>query len=196
MALRVVTAAATSAVLMFLWGFVFWGPVINATARLTAPLPPEAELDVIAPLRAADAPDGMYLYPGAVSDMRDEAAVNAWTNQVEEGPILHMAYRRQGVSPMDPAMFAQGLAHNFVISLLAAMLLAMVAHTLPSFASRAGLLALVSVIAALWTNVGSVIWWFHPPAYAAGQILYTVVGGLLMALATAAIVRPPGKPAG
>ena len=66
----------------------------------------------------------------------------------------------------------------------------MVAHALPSYASRVGVLLLVSLIAALWTNLGDVIWWFHTPQYAAGQIVYTVVAGLLMALATAAIVKP------
>ena len=58
----------------------------------------------------------------------------------------------------------------------------MVAHALPSYASRVGVLLLVSLIAALWTNLGDVIWWFHTPQYAAGQIVYTVVAGLLMAL--------------
>jgi hypothetical protein len=77
-----------------------------------------------------------------------------------------------------------------VIALLSAVLLAMVVHTLPSYASRVGLLTLASLIAALWTNVGNAVWWGHTPAYASGQVVYTLVAGLLMALATAALVRP------
>jgi hypothetical protein len=103
---------------------------------------------------------------------------------------MHMAYHRSGVSPMDPKMFAMGFGHGFVICLLAAILLATVVQGLPTYASRVGVLLLVTLIAALWTNVASVIWWFHPVEYAAGQIVYHVVGGLLMALATAAIIRP------
>ena len=190
MATRVITAALISAILMFFWGFVFWGPVLNMTARLMSPLPEEAELDVIAPLRANNVLDGMYLYPGAVADPTAKAAVDAWNKKVEEGPILHMAYHQQGISPMDPVMFAKGLAHSFVIALLSATLLATVVHGLPTYASRVGVLLLVSLIAAIWTNVGNVIWWFHTVEYAAGQIAYTVVAGLLMALATAAIVKP------
>jgi hypothetical protein len=190
MAMRVLAAAALSAVLMFVWGFVFWGPVLSMTAKLMSPLPAEAELDVIAPLRATNVPDGMYVYPGPVADMSDEEATAAWKKKIKDGPVLHMAYHQQGVSPMDPIMFAKGLAHSFVLSLLSAILLALVVHTLPSYASRVGVLLLVSVIAAIWTNVGDVIWWFHTPKYAAGQIAYAVVSGLLMALATAAIVRP------
>jgi len=194
MAVRVVAAAVVSAVLMFAWGFVFWGPVINAGYRLTDALSAETELDVLAPLRAAKTPDGMYVYPAPIPDMGDKAAQQAHNAKMEEGPVFHMAYRQAGVSPMDAMMFAQGLAHNFVIALLAAGLLATVVHGLPSYASRVGVLLLVSLIAAIWTNLGNVIWWFHTPKYAGGQILYTVVAGLLMALATASIVRPAPAP--
>jgi len=179
-----------SAALMFAWGFVYWGPVINATYRLTERLPAETELDVLAPLRAAKTPDGMYLYPPPLADMGDKAAEDAWKKKIKEGPRIHMAYRKSGVSPTEPRMFAQGLAHDFVIALLTGGLLAMVVHTLPSYASRVGLLSLVTIIAALWTNVGNLIWWFHTPAYVGGQIVYTVVSGMLMALVTAGIVRP------
>jgi hypothetical protein len=191
MAVRVIGAAALSALLMFFWGFVYWGPVLNMTARLMTPLPTEVELDILAPMRAAQLPDGMYVYPGPLADMSDEEAKDAWTKKIEIGPILHMAYHQEGVSPMEPIMYVKGLVHVFVIALLAAILLAMIVHTLPSYASRLGVLLLVSLIAAIWTNVGNVIWWAHTPAYCAGQIAYDLGAGLLMSLATAAIVRPP-----
>ena len=190
MALRIIAAAAVAAVLMFFWGFVYWGPVLNMTARLTDTLPETTELDVIAPLRSGRVPDGMYVYPGPLAEPRDEAAEKAWIAKLAEGPVFHLAYQQGGISPYDPVMLAKGLMHSFVIGLLMAILLATVAHGLPTYASRVGVLALVAVIAALWTNVGSVIWWGHPVGYAAGQIVYEAVGGLLMALATAAIVKP------
>jgi len=190
MAMRVIFAAILSAVLMFFWGFVFWGPVLNMTAKLMSPLAEGVELDVIAPLRGAQTPDGMYIYPGPLKGQGDQAAVDAWTKKVEAGPLVRLAYRQQGFSPTDPALYAQGFGHSFLIALLSGGLLAMVAHALPSYASRVGVLLLVSLIAALWTNLSDVIWWFHTPQYAAGQIVYTVVAGLLMALVTAAIVKP------
>jgi hypothetical protein len=191
MAVRVLAAAALSALLMFVWGFVFWGPVLNMTARLMTPLPTEVELDLLAPMRAAKLSDGMYVYPGPLADMSNEEAKDAWTKKIEIGPILHMAYHSEGVSPTEPMMYVKGLMHVFVIALLAAMLMVMVVHTLPSYASRVGFLFVVSLIAAIWTNVGNVIWWGHTPGYAAGQIAYDLGAGLLMALATAAIVRTP-----
>jgi hypothetical protein len=190
MAMRVIFAALISAILMFFWGFVFWGPVLNMTAKLMSPLAEDVELDVIAPLRGAQTPDGMYVYPGPLKGQGDKAAEEAWTKKVEAGPLVRLAYRKQGFSPTDPTLYAKGFGHSFLIALLSAGLLAMVVHALPSYASRVGVLLLVSLIAALWTNLSDVIWWFHTPQYAAGQIVYTVVSGLLMALATAAIVKP------
>jgi hypothetical protein len=190
MAVRVFTAAVLSAVLMFMWGFVYWGPVLNMTANLMAPLPADHELDVLAPLRSSKMPSGMYVYPGPLKDQGDEEAVAAWEAKIKEGPVFHMAYHAAGVSPMDPMMFAKGFAHQFVIALLAGILLATVVHGLPTYPSRVGVLVLVALIAAVWTNIGSVIWWFNTPKYAAGQMAYELVAGLLMALVTAAIIKP------
>jgi hypothetical protein len=190
MAIRVFTAALLSAVLMFFWGFVYWGPVLNMTGKIMSPLPADVELDVLAPLRSAKTLDGMYAYPGPLKDMNDEKTVADWEAKIKEGPIVHMSYHAGGVSPMDPAMMAKGFAHNFVVALLAAILLAVVAHGLLSYASRVGVLLLVALIAAIWTNVAHVIWWFDTPRYAAGQMIYEVVAGLVMALVTAAVVRP------
>lgn len=187
---RVMAAAAISAAAMFLWGFVYWGPVLNMTARLMKPLPADREMDILAPMRAGEMPTGMYAYPGPVANLHDDASQQEWEQKIKDGPIFHLAYSRSGTSPMDPVMFAKGLAHNFVIALLSGGLLAMVVHTLPSYASRAGLLMLVSLIAAIWTNVGAAIWWFHTPGYALGQMAYELGAGLAMALVTAAVVKP------
>lgn len=190
MAVRVLVSAALSALAMFAWGFVFWGPVLNMTGKLMKPLPTAAELDIVAPMRASqEMATGMYVYPGPV-DGGDQAAVDARDKKIVEGPIFHLAYSKTGTSPMDPVMFAKGLVHNFAVALLAAIVLALVATALPSYGGRVLILTLVSLIAAIWTNVGNVIWWFHTPTYCLGQAAYGLVAGVLMALITAAIIKP------
>jgi hypothetical protein len=188
MALRILLAAALSAVAMFVWGFLFWGPVLNMTGKLMKPLPADVELDVLAPMRSAQMASGMYVYPGPC-DRSDAAAVEVHDKKMVEGPILHLAYSGQGASPMDPKMFAKGLLHSFVVALLGAGLLARALPALPSYRSRVLALTLVSVIAAIWSNVGNVIWWFHPWSYGLGQVAYITGAGVLMALITSAIVR-------
>ena len=189
MILRVFTAAALSAIAMFFWGFVFWGPVLNMATRIMSPLPAEAELDVLAPLRARNTPTGMYVYPGPVVGT-DEAAAKNHDEKMLEGPILHLAYSAAGAKPMDPVMFAEGLLHNFILALLAGITLAVALPALPGYGQRALLLILVTLIGVLWTNVANSIWWFHTWEYCLGQIAYGLGAGLLMAAITAAIVKP------
>lgn len=191
MAIRVIGAAIASAVLMFAWGFVFWGPVFNATARIHEALPADAELDLLAPMRAAEMPSGMYVYPGPLADMGDPEAVDAWNKKLADGPLFQLAYQRGGASPMEPATMAKGLAHNFLIALLAGMLLATATPALSGYSSRVGFVVVLTLVGIVWTNVGDVIWWFHSIRYCLGHMLYEGVAGLLMALVTAAIVRTP-----
>lgn len=191
MPLRIIAAALVSAVLMFLWGFVFWGPVINATARLNDSLPAEEELNILAPMRASQLPTGMYVYPGPLADMNDAEAKAEWDKKLADGPVFHLAYQQQGASPMDAAMFVKGFAHNFVVALIAATLLALAAPALGGYTGRVGFLVLLTLLGVVWTNPTNVIWWFHTTNHALGHMLYEFVAGLLMALATAAIVRTP-----
>lgn len=189
MASRVLLAAVLSAVLMFVWGFVFWG-VLNVGGKLMQPLP--EELDVLAVLRRSNATSGMYVYPMPM-DMGDQEAKKVFDAKHLEGPILQMAYQAEGAAPMPPAKFAQGLGHYFAVALLTGCLLAMASHGLPSFGSRALFVLLLTLIAAVWGNVGDAVWWFHSPAYCLGNMAYSMGAGLAMALVMAAIVkRDPG----
>jgi hypothetical protein len=183
---RVTIAAALSATAMFVWGFAFWGPALNMTTRLMTPLPEAVELDVLAPLRGEQVPSGMYVYPGPADP--------AQSHKMIEGPIFHMAYTSTGVKPMDPTIFAKGWLHSFVLALLAGTVLSLVLTAATSYRRRVLLLVLVSLIASLWTNVGDAVWFLYPWHYVLGQVAYGLVAGLLMALITAAIVRPESPP--
>jgi hypothetical protein len=187
MAGRVLLASILAAVLMFAWGFVFWG-LLGVGTHLLQPLP--AELDVLAALRNSQAPSGMYVYP-MPADAKDEAAVAEFERKHLEGPLLQLAYRREGGPPMPPSIFAQGLGHYFAVALLTGCLLALAARGLPHFGGRLVFVLLVSLVAAIWGNVGDVVWWFHSPRYCVGNLAYTLGAGLAMGLVLAAIVRRP-----
>jgi hypothetical protein len=186
---RVLLASMVAAVLMFAWGFVFWG-LMGMSTQLAAPLP--AELDLLAVLRNSQAPSGMYIYPMLV-DPSEEQARTEWEKKHREGPLLQLAYRKEGGPPMPPSMFAQGLTHYFAVALLTSCLLALAARGLPHFGGRLVFVLLVSLVAAIWTNVGDVVWWFHSPLYCLGNMAYTMGAGLVMGLVVAAIVRRPAE---
>lgn len=185
MAGRVLVAAVLSAVLMFVWGFLFWG-VLDVGSKLMKPLP--AELDVLASLRKAGTASGMYVYPMPV-DPSDELANEVYSAKHLEGPILQLAYQAEGGPVMPPLMFAQGIGHYFAVALLTGCLLALAARGLPSFGSRVLFVLLLSLIAAVWGNVGDAVWWFHSREYCLGNMAFTMGAGLAMALVMAAIVR-------
>jgi hypothetical protein len=189
MAGRVLLASIVAAVLMFAWGFVFWG-LSGMSTKLAEPLP--AELDVLAALRNSQAPSGMYVYP-MPADPSDEEAQAEWENKHREGPLLQLAYRKEGGPPMPLSVFAQGLGHYFAVALLTSCLLALAAGGLPHFGGRLVFVLLVSLVAAIWTNVGDVVWWFHSPLYCLGNMAYTMGAGLVMGLVVAAIVRRPAE---
>lgn len=179
-----------AAVLMFVWGFLFWA-ILGVGDSLLKPLP--AELDVLAALRGSQTPSGMYVYPSPPADMNDQEAMAAFEAKHEEGPLLRMAYRAEGGPHMPPVKFAQGIGHYFGIALLSALLTALAAPALPTFGRRVGFVLLLSLIASVWTNVGDVVWWSHSLRYCLGNMAYGMGAGLLMGLAIAALVRAPTK---
>lgn len=189
MAGRIVLASVVSAILMFMWGFCFWG-LSGVGSSLMEPLP--AEDDVTAVFRSQRAPTGMYVYPMPV-DPSQEGAHAEWERKHEEGPIMQVAYRAEGGPAMSPAVLGKGLAHYFVVALLTSILLAIAVGRLPSYASRVGFVLLVGLISAVWANGGDAIWWFHSLRYSLGNSAYTLGAALVMALASAAIIKP--KPA-
>lgn len=185
MAKRVILAALLSAVLMFAWGFAFWG-LSGALDKTCGPLP--AELDVLASLRNSQAPSGMYVYPPPC-DSSDAEAMAEWEAKHEEGPLLRLAYVAEGGPPMPPIKWVLGLGHYFAVALLSGSLVALAGSSLPSFGRRLGFVLLLSLIAAVWTNVGDVLWWRHSVAYCLGNMAYELVAGLLMGLVIAAMVK-------
>ena len=182
---RILLAAVLAAILMFLWGFLFWG-VFNFGGLIMQPLP--AELDVLASLRQSGAPSGMYIYP-MPADMQEEGAAEEFDAKHREGPILQMAYQAEGTEPMPPAKLVQGLGHYFAVALLTGCLLGLAARALPGFGSRVIFVLLLSLLAAVWGNGGDAVWWFHSRAYCVGNVVYSMGAGLAMALVMAALVR-------
>lgn len=187
MAVRILVAAALSAVLMFLWGFVFWG-VLDVGSSVMEPLP--AELDVLASLRGSQAASGMYVYP-MPADAADPDAVAEFERKHQEGPLLQLAYVAEGGDPMPASMFVFGLAHYFLVSLLAGCMLAIAGNGLRTFGRRFAVLGLFALAASLWANAADAIWWFHPLDYCLGNGAYQLVAGLLMAVVVAALVKRP-----
>lgn len=188
MIIRVLLAAVLSAVLMFLWGAVYW-MVLGGAERTQAPLPPESQKAIVNAMKSSGMETGMYMHPFPVNDSDEEATMRADADHLN-GPLFQLAYHKEGAPVMDPKLMGMGLAHMALVALVAASLTALVAKSLPTLPRRFAFVLLLAVMASVWANLGDVIWWRHPLHYAAGNMLYQVIAGALMAAVIALLVKP------
>lgn len=192
MAGRVIVAAILAAVVMFLWGFVFWGMGVATALDMMGPLPGNNDGSAGANLNqlvGEKGTTGVYIYPWP-ADPNDEATVTRFTDQHKAGPIVQVFYRKEGSQPMSPATFAMGWLHYFVLALLAGIVLKMALPALPSFGQRVCVVSIIGLTGAIWSTIAGAIWFSHPWQYAIGDAIYGIVAGLLMAVILAAIIKP------
>ena len=78
---------------------------------------------------------------------------------------------------MPPSMFAQGLAHNFRGRAVDQLPAGPGGTGTAPFGGRLVFVLLVSLVAAIWSNVGDVVWWFHSPRYCLGNMAYMMGRG-------------------
>ena len=144
-------------------------------------------------LRSANLHSGNYVIPfdppGA--DPQREAA---YERNRARGPIVEIAYTRDGVDAFDAQRYVAGFCQFLAASLLAGVLLVLAQPGLPRYSMRVLFVALTGVFATVAVDLQRPIWFHHPwPAvlYEAGQ---QAVGWLAAGLVLAAFVRPM-KPA-
>jgi hypothetical protein len=189
MFLRINLASLLSAVVLMLWGYLFW-VMLGAAEFLLYPIPPSDPLTNA--LKAKNLTTGVYVWPARPDGetSKDPRRWNAYVEQCRRGPLVHMFYSRQGAEPMSTTLFARGLLHFFVASLLAGTLLALVGSRLKSYRSRVGFVVLLGLFASVMVNLRPPIWFHHPWDYHVLMLAADCVSALLMGLVLAAIVKP------
>lgn len=194
MAGRVILAAVLAAVVMFLWGFVFWG-VTGFPARMgfMSPFPGDEDGSTggkLWELVGDEGVTGVYIYPWPVSMDSDEETIEQYSARHREGPRAQLFYNKEGAEPMGPAVMGLGWLHYFVLALLAGIVLKMALPALTSFGQRVCVGTIIGLIGAIWSTIGGAIWFSHPWGYAIVDAAYGIVAGLLMAVVLAAIIKP------
>lgn len=193
--LRLLLAAAISAVVLFIWGFVSWTVLSWHSDTASAFVD---EIAVGEALRANAPEDGVYwlpMMPQPDDDWVDAAAYerakDAYPESYEEGPVAFVFYRNQA-SYMPPMTFIKGLGLYFLSALLAALLLK--SANLKSFVARVlfvlGLGAFVGVTADLsyWN------WMGYPTDWSLVNAADHVVAWLLVGIVLAIALRQRAAP--
>lgn len=177
---KYVLAPALAALAMFVVGALFWmSPFPYKTVT------PAADDSAAGLALAAIFPaTGTYLVPGPGNDEKVTAELS------RRGPSATVHYIKEGQEPVDPAVFAKGYAHYFIVALLLMVMLTKATPLFHSFLCRVQFSAAVGALGALLITLSDPIWWHHPWGWHLMMGLYAVlefaVAGLVLAKFTMA----------
>lgn len=193
MLVRVVLASLLAAIVLFGWGFLFWGVLPLGSAAMEEE--PYGGESLVTSISKVLGDSGVYFIPHPTDpSLVTEEQQQRFRERHREGPLVRIFYNKIGTEPGAPAVFIKGFVHNLSIALLMAIILALAAPALPTFTRRLGVAFLVSAVAAVWLGLNEAIWFYHPWKYELYQAGYVLVGGLLMGLVLAAIVKAKQAP--
>ena len=179
----IIVGALLGAVLMFMWGFLFWGVLpVGATAISGV----EDQAGLQAELAKRIPQSGVYMLPYAQDQSDAEyQALHA------KGPIVTIHYRAEGSEPMSPGTFAMGYFHEFIVLLIMGLMLKMAA--VASFGARFVVVFMGGIAGSVFSTFSGPIWWLNPWSMAWTNTIYEVVAWLLAAVVLAALVKPAGR---
>lgn len=189
--LRVIVAVVLTAVVQFAWGFTFFG-LLNGFHHTTSAAPDEAA--VAKALGDALPETGTYFLPRCPGHHASEEATKAFMDRHEQGPIIQIHYRKEGLSMAQmPTVMGIGFGHTVLNAVLAAVLLCAALPSLTTYFARVGFVFGLGVLAASATRLSDLVWMHHPLTFTLGQAVFCVVAWLLGGAVMGAIIRPAAR---
>jgi len=186
--MRFILGALLSAVVLFVWGFIFWTQLPMMDLMFPA-LPNESSLDQA----LKDIPaSGEYLFPEwhAAKGKTDTPEGKIWDAKVRQGPVGRIIISKEGASPMDPKILVLGFVHFLIASVMAATLLTLALPGLPTYGTRLLFVTALGVFASVTLNLMDSVWFHRPwlvPLVLTGN---HIVGWFLAGLVLAGVIRP------
>lgn len=189
MVVRIVAGSVLAAIVLFMWGYVFWA-VSPIGTQFIHPL--EQNGLAVTSLVGEATETGVYFSPSMNEAEARRDGVEQATLSLEEakrqGPVLQIMLQRDGVVPMSTTLL-HGFLHYLASTLLAALVLAWAAPALPTYLARVGLVFLVGIFAAVSVQLSSPIWFHHPWDYSLMQAGFFASNGLLSGIVLGAAVK-------
>ncbi len=172
--------ALLAAVVLFAWGFVFWGLIPTPGMHI------HPDQEALQQYLSESIPEtGAYYvpYPAGADDAEAVA-------RHEAGPLAFLFIRMQGESMMPPSMMVGGFIHMLITALLIGMLLRMLLPSLPTWRNRVLFVVLAGVAVAFWSDLAWPIWWRTPWTFFVWMAAYDIIGWTLAGAVLARFVRP------
>jgi len=182
---KVLLGSALAAVVMFMFGFVFWG--ISGLPNNVMSGARDVE-EARTYLKTNHPEDGFYKVPYSENWAADEA----FAAQAKEGPLATIIIRHEGKDPGDMMGMAMGWVYQFVCIFLVALLLhmAMGNRAMTFYVRRVGFVIIAGLAISIYGNFGDVVWWSYPTAYPTLTAIYDALAWILAGLVLAALVKP------
>ena len=182
---KFIFGSVIGAVVLFLWGFIFWG---------TNPLPysvlphPKDEVQLGAMLREQLPDSGTYVLPHPSDPPETMSKLSL------DGPIATIHFLREGRAPMEPRVLIVGFFHGFAVVLMLAMLMTIALPALRTYGSRVRFATLFGIASALFVHGGSVLWMNEGRPWHQVNALYEVSACFIIGLVLGAFIKPAPQP--
>lgn len=164
---NIIVPSLVAAVVMFIWGSVFWMSPLPYSS--TMPVADQAQAQT--QLATIFPKSGTYLLPSLMVEGVDQEAVTAL---FEKGPNV-IAQVTPGRAAFDPIIFAKGLIHYFIAAMLLAFLMLQMADKLTSFGDGVKFSAKVALIMVFFSHGSELIWWGAPKGWLLWTAFYEFV---------------------
>ena len=151
--IRVIFGSAVAAVVMFLVGLVFFGPL--GLSNLGTRNVDDNQAAAVQQTLAANLPrTGTYFIPEA-------GASAAQTVMYGQGPIATVHYNTGGFAATETSAIVGGLVFNFLVALLIGAALIGIDQRVPDLKSRARLAVIIAVAGSAYSHLGEPIYYHH-----------------------------------
>jgi hypothetical protein len=190
---RRLLAGFVGALIAFVWSAVIHMNPSTATMGLS--MMNEKEDAVLAAVKAAGLPPGLYFFPGRdMSKAGNKAEDDAWMAKFRAGPSGLLLLEPNNSEPMEPKQLLIEFVSDFGCALIAVTILA---TTVGSVTTRALTVALLGLFAWLALSVSAWDWYRYPFNFILVDLIDQLVGWLLAGFAMAKLIKPvmPATPA-
>lgn len=180
---RLVIGSVLAAVLMFVWGFLFWVVIPQPSWGFKA-IPGE-HLDEFNYDLALLEP-GTYVspYPGQVPDETEEEMIA----RHEVSPIVYLNVDPDGAPMISPVAMGQGFVHGLLAALAMGFLLLLAAPALPGYSERVKFVWIAGIFCAIWAQPNHTIWFNRSCGVTTWYCIYDVLTWMLAGLVLAYFV--------
>lgn len=194
--MRAILAAVVGAVVLFIWGAVFWMGLFWFFGGFSS-LEPDNEQSVVAALQVNMPHTGVYEFPSkpthdaGIDPNEAKRLYDDWVDRYGQGPVGSIVYVQSGQEVSDPVTLVRGFVIELISSILVCMIVILGGPA--GFAKKWVTVAVFGIAASVAVHLISWNFRYTPTNYTLMLCFDTAAGWMLAGIPIAAIL-PSHKP--